>query len=47
MRAGWRSCLRRAGGALGVGPATRSSVRDPIIGVIVIIYFMTLFMYQA
>jgi phospholipid/cholesterol/gamma-HCH transport system permease protein len=39
--------LKASGGALGVGRATRSSVRDAIIGVIVINYFMTWFMYQA
>ena len=39
--------LKTKGGALGVGRATRASVRDAIIGVIVINYFMTWFMYQA
>ena len=39
--------LKTTGGALGVGRATRSSVRDAIIGIIVINYFMTWFMYQA
>lgn len=34
------------GGALGVGNATRSSVRDSIILVIVLNYFMTWFFYQ-
>ncbi len=34
------------GGALGVGNATRSSVRDSIILVIVMNYFMTWFFYQ-
>ena len=39
--------LKATGGALGVGRATRAAVRDSIIGVIVINYFMTWFMYQA
>jgi len=39
--------FKAKGGALGVGRATRASVRDAIIGVIVINYFMTWFMYQA
>ena len=34
------------GGALGVGNATRSAVRDSIILVIVLNYFMTWFFYQ-
>ena len=39
--------LKTTGGALGVGRATRAAVRDAIIGIIVINYFMTWFMYQA
>ncbi len=35
-----------AGGALGVGNATRSAVRDSIILVIILNYFMTWFFYQ-
>jgi len=38
--------LRTTGGALGVGNATRSAVRDSIIVVIVFNYFMTWFFYQ-
>jgi phospholipid/cholesterol/gamma-HCH transport system permease protein len=34
------------GGALGVGNATRSAVRDSIILVIILNYFMTWFFYQ-
>jgi len=34
------------GGALGVGNATRSAVRDSIIFVIILNYFMTWFFYQ-
>jgi phospholipid/cholesterol/gamma-HCH transport system permease protein len=39
--------LRAAGGALGVGEATRRAVRDSIIAVIVSNYFMTWLFYQA
>ena len=39
--------LKTTGGALGVGRSTRSAVRDSIIGIIVLNYFMTWFMYQA
>jgi phospholipid/cholesterol/gamma-HCH transport system permease protein len=38
--------LRTTGGALGVGNATRSAVRDSIIVVIVFNYFMTWFFYR-
>jgi phospholipid/cholesterol/gamma-HCH transport system permease protein len=38
--------IQAQGGALGVGNATRSSVRDSIILVIVLNYFMTWFFYQ-
>ncbi|MSR61700.1 MAG: ABC transporter permease [Planctomycetes bacterium] len=38
--------IRAEGGALGVGNATRSAVRDSIILVIVLNYFMTWFFYQ-
>lgn len=38
--------LRTRGGALGVGNATRSAVRDSIITVIIFNYFMTWFFYQ-
>ena len=39
--------LKTTGGALGVGRSTRAAVRDSIIGIIVLNYFMTWFMYQA
>lgn len=39
--------LRAAGGALGVGNATRSAVRDAIIAIIVTNYFITWALYQA
>ncbi len=39
--------LRATGGALGVGNATRSAVRDSIIAIIVTNYFITWFLYQA
>jgi phospholipid/cholesterol/gamma-HCH transport system permease protein len=39
--------IRASGGALGVGNATRSAVRDSIILVIILNYFMTWFFYQA
>ena len=39
--------LRASGGALGVGKATRTAVRDSIITVIIANYFMTWFMYQG
>jgi len=38
--------VQAQGGALGVGNATRSAVRDSIILVIVLNYFMTWFFYQ-
>lgn len=38
--------LRARGGALGVGHATRSAVRDSIIAIIIANYFMTWFMYR-
>ena len=38
--------MRAQGGALGVGNATRSAVRDSIILVIIFNYFMTWFFYQ-
>jgi len=38
--------IKAEGGALGVGNATRSAVRDSIILVIVMNYFMTWFFYQ-
>lgn len=41
------SGLRARGGALGVGNATRSAVRDSIIAVIIFNYFMTWIFYQA
>jgi phospholipid/cholesterol/gamma-HCH transport system permease protein len=39
--------LRATGGALGVGNATRSAVRDAIIAIIVTNYFITWALYQA
>jgi phospholipid/cholesterol/gamma-HCH transport system permease protein len=39
--------LRTRGGALGVGNATRSAVRDSIIVVIVLNYLMTWFFYRT
>lgn len=39
--------LKARGGALGVGQATRQSVRDSIIAIIIANYFMTWFLYQA
>lgn len=44
---GCSSGLKARGGALGVGQATRQSVRDSIIAIIIANYFMTWFMYQA
>ena len=41
------SGLRARGGALGVGNATRSAVRDSIIAIIVLNYFLTWLFYQA
>jgi phospholipid/cholesterol/gamma-HCH transport system permease protein len=38
--------IRAEGGALGVGNATRAAVRDSIITVIVLNYFMTWFIYR-
>jgi len=38
--------IRARGGALGVGNATRAAVRDSIILVIILNYFMTWFFYQ-
>lgn len=38
--------IQAQGGALGVGNATRSAVRDSIILVIILNYFMTWFFYQ-
>jgi len=38
--------MRAEGGALGVGNATRAAVRDSIILVIILNYFMTWFFYQ-
>ena len=38
--------LKARGGALGVGIATRSAVRDSIIAIIISNYFMTWFMYK-
>jgi len=38
--------MRAQGGALGVGNATRAAVRDSIILVIILNYFMTWFFYQ-
>lgn len=40
------SGIQAQGGALGVGNATRSAVRDSIILVIILNYFMTWFFYQ-
>ncbi len=40
------SGIRTVGGALGVGNSTRSAVRDSIILVIVLNYFMTWFFYR-
>ncbi len=39
--------LRATGGALGVGNATRSAVRDAIIAIIITNYFITWALYQA
>ena len=39
--------LRARGGALGVGQATRTAVRDSIVMIIVSNYFMTWFLYQG
>ncbi|MCZ6598149.1 MAG: ABC transporter permease [Planctomycetota bacterium] len=39
--------MRARGGALGVGNATRAAVRDSIIVVIILNYFMTWLFYQA
>jgi phospholipid/cholesterol/gamma-HCH transport system permease protein len=39
--------LRASGGALGVGQATRSAVRDSIIAIIVTNYFITWALYQS
>jgi phospholipid/cholesterol/gamma-HCH transport system permease protein len=39
--------IKASGGALGVGNATRSAVRDSIILVIILNYFMTWFFYQT
>lgn len=39
--------LQARGGALGVGRATSTAVRDSIIAVIISNYFMTWFLYQA
>ncbi len=44
---GCSSGLQARGGALGVGRATRQSVRDSIIAIIIANYFMTWFMYQG
>ena len=41
------SGIRAQGGALGVGNATRSAVRDSIILVIILNYFMTWFIYRG
>ena len=38
--------LRTRGGALGVGNATRAAVRDSIIAIIIVNYFITWFLYQ-
>ncbi len=38
--------LRTRGGALGVGDATRTAVRDSIIAIIIVNYFITWFLYQ-
>ena len=38
--------LRARGGALGVGNATRTAVRDSIIAIIIVNYFITWFLYQ-
>jgi phospholipid/cholesterol/gamma-HCH transport system permease protein len=38
--------LRATGGALGVGNATRSAVRDAIIAIIITNYFITWALYQ-
>jgi phospholipid/cholesterol/gamma-HCH transport system permease protein len=40
------SGLRTRGGALGVGNATRAAVRDSIIAIIIVNYFITWFLYQ-
>jgi phospholipid/cholesterol/gamma-HCH transport system permease protein len=39
--------LRTRGGALGVGNATRTAVRDSIIAIIIVNYFITWFLYQG
>ncbi len=39
--------LRASGGALGVGNATRSAVRDAIIAIIITNYFITWALYQS
>lgn len=41
------SGLRARGGALGVGNATRAAVRDSIIAIIILNYFLTWLFYQA
>ena len=41
------SGLRARGGALGVGNATRSAVRDSIIAIIILNYFISWLFYQA
>lgn len=41
------SGLRARGGALGVGNATRGAVRDSIIAIIILNYFITWLFYQA